>query len=846
MVKFLHWPRQTQSSRTACGTRTRMCRIATLAITLVACLFAGNASAQNNWTGTTPEVAAAATNDDEKTVFLYNVEAKQFLGKGGKWGTEAVISSVGTQFIVSKEYNRNNNVYEYRLNSVVKGEGASAGYLGFMNGVNSETDMGDFYVDRPNSGNDATTTKFTIAKFGTEGNIYQLQVTSEDSKDGTNGAYKGTFYLYASDGIISGVKTLGNDDSIAKSKWILVSMKERKDAFAIADASDKKAVPATFLMFDNDFARNDNTITKWQTKKSSSTTDFDGTLSWKDNKTSKLLPENAYPTGNSTTVRYYTYTYTGIHTWGYKKKYSHPVTYTERTTNVNPEQTKYVACNTDYSGSGSSSHYTSTNVVVTLDESKTTYEDIVESTGTPGYQYYNGCGYSIDGFNKTSEDEYGNKLGRNTEWQELHGGDWSANIHGSFGVVNQTIPNENMLREGWYKVSCVGFTTAEGKAKLYASAGLANDVADNGYKEANLTCITERPETYAMADSVLVKGGNTYEASVMVYVDKNGTGKLKTLSFGILVDGADDHAWTCFDNFQIEYYGNPQNVLLLDEDQTSVDYINKQRLDKNASTASQKFNVYLHRTVNVGKWNSIVLPVSLTVGQVQSAFGNDVHISAFEGATHEEHPNRMYFEAITVDRGNENNIAIEAGKLYIFKPSKALPTRQTEVKAMEQSGVDLTLTDYFTFIGVPFVTSDATPFTARIEGTMGNEIYGEGSVQFAGTYVWDGGDAIIPANSYVLKGNVAEDTGLWFYRTVKTKTKGFRGWLETNNKNLSFSINGVVDETTGISGLTPDNMTTAPAGIYNLNGQLVRKGTNSTEGLAKGIYVVGGRKVVVK
>lgn len=729
------------SSRSESGARTRMHRLATLAITLVACLFAGSASAQNNWTGTTPETAAASSNADENTVYLYNVGKGQFVGKGGNWGTEGVISSVGTPFQVVATGSDS----KYYLKSVV-----TYGYLGFMNGDRSYSthDNGNFYVDRPNS--DGSTTQYT---FNTSDGYYQMVVSSN------GGIYtEGDYKVVASDTSLTVVKTVA-EASKANSQWILVTVKERKEAFQKAEASDSKAVPATFLMYDYDFGREDYNIGQWKTLTDGKWSNF----SWSGNEELNVKPNDAI-SGDQTVTK-------------------------------------------------------------------------------EGYQYYNGCGWQTKEL-KPNKDEDGNKLDGNTCAQKLYGGDWTANIHGTYGEVKQTIESKAMLREGWYRVSCVGFTTVEGKAKLYASAGSAT--TGDGYEENNLKFITERPTTYAKASRFINENGNTYEASVMVYVKKNTDGTFDALTFGVRVEGADTDTWTCFDSFKIDYYGNPQNVLLLDEDQTSVDYINKQRLDKDAATANEKFNVYLHRTVNVGKWNSIVLPVTLTVGQVQTAFGNDVHISAFEGATHEDHPSRMYFEAITVDRGNENNIAIEAGKLYIFKPSKALPTGQKKVEAMKQSGVNLTLTDYFTFIGVPFVTSDATPFTERIEGTMGNEIYGEGSVQFAGTYVWDGGNASIPANSYVLKGNVAEDTGLWFYRTVKTKTKGFRGWLETNNKNLSFSINGVVDETTGISGLTPDNMTTAPAGIYNLNGQLVRKGTNSTEGLAKGIYVVGGRKVVVK
>ena len=111
----------------------------------------------------------------------------------------------------------------------------------------------------------------------------------------------------------------------------------------------------------------------------------------------------------------------------------------------------------------------------------------------------------------------------------------------------------------------------------------------------------------------------------------------------------------------------------------------------------------------------------------------------------------------------------------------------------------------------------------------------------------------IPANSYVLNGNnVGGIEGLWYYRTVKTNTKGFRGWLETIGDRPSmvfeYEIEGVVEQvngnTTAIDGIEAAQQHSA--NIYNLNGQLVRQGATSTEGLPSGLYIVGGKKLVVK
>ena len=498
-------------------------------------------------------------------------------------------------------------------------------------------------------------------------------------------------------------------------------------------------------------------------------------------------------------------------------------------------------------------------MTVTLQSDKTTYED--KTITTTGYTYYNGNGYLIEQKDKAKKDEDGNTLEDEAFYQEMYGGDWTANIHGSYGVVNQTIPNENMIREGWYKVSCVGFTTMPEtdetdtkKAVLYASAGTANEKG-KFYAETRLKNIDpdEAPKTYVKA-SRLINGGG-YEASVMVYVGpkSNTDNTLKTLSFGILVEGAESTTWTCFDDFQIDYLGMPNTPLVLDEDQTSVDYINNQTTPDGQTV--QKKTLYLHRTLNANKWNSIVLPVSLTVGDVQTAFGDNILISEFVGAKDKNLPNRIYFDPVTIDRNQKNEVAMEAGKLYIIKPTKTEPTNQEEISFPSETGITTKLTQYFTIPGVTF-NADRKSFDAKVKGEKGDEVYGGSQVQFVGTYVADKdqASASIPANSYVLNGNnIGGTAGLWYYRTVKTPTKGFRGWLQavatsSAAKQLEYVVNGEVgtaDATTGIQGIV-DDLNAKEGNIYNLNGQLVRANATSHDGLAKGVYIQNGKKFIVK
>ena len=186
-----------------------------------------------------------------------------------------------------------------------------------------------------------------------------------------------------------------------------------------------------------------------------------------------------------------------------------------------------------------------------------------------------------------------------------------------------------------------------------------------------------------------------------------------------------------------------------------------------------------------------------------------------------------------------------------------MPTNQEE-KTFTYNGKTISVTDYYTIVGVTFkkksdIADDA--YSGRVMGTTGDEELGTNQkVQFVGTYVkcFDTNNNI-PANSYVLNGNNKGGTaGLWYYRTVETKTKGFRGWLQSvqgqASKVFEYEIEGVVEQvngnTTAIEGIEAAQQ--HDANIYNLNGQLVRQGATSTEGLPSGLYIVGGKKVVVK
>lgn len=84
--------------------------------------------------------------------------------------------------------------------------------------------------------------------------------------------------------------------------------------------------------------------------------------------------------------------------------------------------------------------------------------------------------------------------------------------------------------------------------------------------------------------------------------------------------------------------------------------------------------------------------------------------------------------------------------------------------------------------------------------------------------------------------------------------KAFRCWFELPSDtpvggSLSLMIDGVEDSATSIDDIHADADRTSYKrgieGVFNMHGQMVRR-DNSLEGLPKGMYVVNGKKVIIK
>ena len=335
-----------------------------------------------------------------------------------------------------------------------------------------------------------------------------------------------------------------------------------------------------------------------------------------------------------------------------------------------------------------------------------------------------------------------------------------------------------------------------------------------------------------------------YDNSVAVLVKADEGSTTGTLYIGA-GKKANVGGYAYFDNFQLFYMGDKQ--WYLDATNTSTEeftttkkvgdtYYTPSGINRNPEGDDQyKFPVIynIRRYFNVGKWESLILPCTLTGDQVKQTFGGDqeVKLSAFdrvEGTC-------VYFKTVDTDKEG-----IVAGKPYIIKVGK-----EADIK---------TKNDEYTFPwgnntmvkvkGPIYQVKGVVPPTFTGEGVTTEEVTSGGyNVQFHGFY-YDPGAA--PTNAYVVYNDdmyhLSSDwnsfVGTSWYVTI-TDAQG-------NAKALSFSFDGD-SSTTAIENVAgqEDAAVQTDGFVYNLSGQ--RVGTrNDMSNLSSGIYVVAGKKFVVK
>lgn len=441
-------------------------------------------------------------------------------------------------------------------------------------------------------------------------------------------------------------------------------------------------------------------------------------------------------------------------------------------------------------------------------------------------------------------------------YTRVYGSYWNASIRnlGNNTNANGTVSQKvTTLKKGWYKVSCDGFfspgTGSGMKASLFANVDGITDGRSNvsamlntfgkefTYDQTALTKIYKKADAIAGTESPYVKAAKLFETgiynnSILVYVPADGD----KLNVGIKVEGSDNPLdWTVFDNFQLKYCGD--NDMILDEDQTSLGYLNQQGL-----LTTNAYTLILKRKLTPGQWASITLPVNLTAAQFKTAFGDQAKLSTFVG---QDAVKTLRLNFKSVDLSNDNDVVLKANTLYIMKTTRAANvTTGSYTKNLQPHGSLTVQAPYYTINNV--VPVNLTPSETFKEAAKASSTV-NGTVQFCGSFVRQTG--LIPAKSYVIG---AKD-GKWYYTNKALDVKGFRSWIEVNSSAPAKALSIFVDDedvtrtVTGIEGIgvaADGNAVKTP--VYNLQGQKVAENDSQLNTLPAGVYIVNNKKVFVK
>lgn len=251
------------------------------------------------------------------------------------------------------------------------------------------------------------------------------------------------------------------------------------------------------------------------------------------------------------------------------------------------------------------------------------------------------------------------------------------------------------------------------------------------------------------------------------------------------------------------------------------------------------------------QWEALVLPVNLTATQVKSAFGDEVKLSKLEGLAN--NGNQIRFIPEYLD-GDPNKVVLKAGECYVIKVTNAPDVARGDRYTFDVTsnklgqGVKLPVTYWGPIYQINGVTRENT-LTELLKNNKMDYNYGmvtksyvttDGTLDYEGYFCW--------SKTAAEKGDYVVSRGKMYHLTSGWGNLTGTMWLlrdRTNSNALSFDfgdgqttdINNIVTET------APESATAN--GVYNLNGQKVAEGT-SLNGLAKGIYIVNGRKHVVR
>lgn len=775
------------------------------AVALAAVLMAANAtvaSAQNKATennGTentiggvdklygidpSPTYCTNGTNetDGDKIVCLYNVGAKKFLSIGGKWGTHASLNV--SPYSIYMRWNSGSSTYF--LQNKVEGSGTGQ-YMGIFkdkDGVNG------VFMDR----NENCAIRFVKAKdYSDKNKVYLVEINS--FLPVTHLGYL-TAYPNDENKFCDYETNLAAEDTpeYKNQEWKVITKNEYYLLFHTNPAYMKSPVDASFLITCPDFRIHDTDAAKWIIKSEDQSANVNSHVRFGDETMYKTYDKVSNTQDGGFTGR----------TEDHQKKYG-----------------KYFYC------------YTKGLRGFNL------YQDVKVHKG--GW-YLLRC----NGFSTANSSENITKNGKPL-----------ANM---FITVLDDKGNPIKTKYSTATLNGISQADAETLGKTYEGAGIGHAFFEGEYENQVQICLDKA------LDGNEITSDNPVTLRIGFYVDPTDKSKV------------DANELTAVDEFKLLYAGPRRNPeLILDEESTDLRYLTEAKDEYKNSV------LHLNRKLNDNMWNSLILPVDLTWGQMKRTFGDAVKVAKLAALTE----NSVQF--VTVEPDSDDDVMVTAFEPYIvyppytqvksapytvehfytskgednsewldkdYKPSKDENNRLTKTIDADHYDITMVSLDRENLKKLNNNWESTTTFSA----TGG----GHGKMVCKGTMAktYDNGKILsdrdnLNGDYFMYKGKLIQvphgnkDNG----EPYSYGLKAFRCWFElpgnatAKPSQVSLLIDGVEDSTTGIDDIHGSTDRTSYKrgieGVFNINGQMVRRSC-SLEGLPKGMYVVNGKKIIIR
>lgn len=257
-------------------------------------------------------------------------------------------------------------------------------------------------------------------------------------------------------------------------------------------------------------------------------------------------------------------------------------------------------------------------------------------------------------------------------------------------------------------------------------------------------------------------------------------------------------------------------------------------------------------------WYTMCFPFDLTLSQLYTAFGDFTEVCEFVKAETTETEGgktiEFQFSNWIGKNKNANDVVTEANKPYMIHPNFGLEDGRQLNQRVVIAGINI------------LPAEQQTPWTATNykEGEDGEYIFvGNYKPQAIPQYAYFLGmkDGQVKIFKQLAAADQGRQTGRWKEYTSIIMTGGS---FDEDTKYWTCSDDGVSKVSTGYTAKFIDNIeeesTTGISEVLNsektqvaqddivrnINGQVVRRGTTSLEGLPKGLYIVNGKKYMVR